>query len=166
MRPPFAGIMPDEPWKPPSACFSRVGIPCAMRGAHALVADPRRARDPGAMAGDTGGLEDRLAVRQLHLARGGRASNRGGGLLDREGRIVRTGDGHLAERADALLSGSLHQGVAGVPGTLGAAVHEAGNADEEERDRDQDAEYRAENVDEMPIVLCHARIIASGPPDH
>jgi hypothetical protein len=52
-----------------------------------------------------------------------------------------------------------------IAGAFRAAVHQARDADQRESDRDQDAEYGAENVDEMSILLRHRRIIASGRAD-
>ena len=132
-----------------------------------LVANPRRAGDAGAMAGDAGDSKTDLPSVGCRGARGRRAGgDRAAVAWIASAQLSCAGDGHLAERLDALVRGRLHQRVAGVTGALRAAVHEAGNAYQDQRDRDQDAEHRAENVDEMSIVLCHARIIASGPPDH
>jgi hypothetical protein len=138
------------------------------RGPGRLVAEARRARDAGPVTGAAGDIEYRLAVGRHRRGIPGRsaAGNRYGSGRDREAAVVRAGHGHLAERLDALVRGRLHQRVPGVPGALRATVHEAGNPDQDQCDGDEDADHRAENVDEMTIRLGHARIIASGRPDH
>jgi hypothetical protein len=49
----------------------------------------------------------------------------------------------------------LHQRIIDIPGPGRAAVHESRHADQDQRDRDQDAEHGAENVHEMPVGLGH-----------
>ena len=130
------------------------------------VADLRGPRQAGAVAGDARRFVYRLAVGFIDRpgrAASGRRHGRHRGRGDGERRIVLARDRDPPERRDSLVGRRLHEGIVRVAGALRAAVHEARNADEDERDRDQHAQHGAENVEEMPVRFRHARIIASGP---
>ncbi len=137
--------------------FSSVAMPCAMRGAQAALSPTlRRARDSRSMAGHAGRFEDGLAVRRRRLRRAPPGPAILQSLRSTSAALSCARDRNLAEGLDPLVRRGLHQRIVGVPGAFRAAVHHARNADQDQRNRDQDAEHGAENVLEMTVGFRHA----------
>ncbi len=169
VRPPFAGIMPAWPWKPSMRVLleRRRALRDARRPG-GLVADLRRAGDAGAVAGAAGDIEHRLAVgRHRRGIAAGAAGDRRRPWPGSRAPLLSSPatatwpNGLMRSCAEACISGS---SVSRAPfGPLSTRrempIRTSAIAIE-------DADHRAENVDEMTVWLGHARIIASGRPDH